>query len=164
MKNLILVRHAKANIFAPDGKSDFYRELSDKGMEEAERISDNLIGKLPPAEIFLLSPATRTLQTFEIFKKKISYTFSVQEEKIFYASEAKDILEFIKGIPNDVETVWLFGHEPKLTEIIMSLSLSFDKAMSTCSIAFLIFDTISWLDIGIKNLVDLQHYAPTDFE
>ncbi len=164
MKNLILIRHAHAEFFAPQGKPDFYRVLSHKGIEEAELMSEIMTEKLPQPEMILSSSATRALQTAEIFKKKNFNSLIIQEEKLIYDAEANDILDFIKELRSDIETFWLFGHEPKLTEIIMSLTLDFDKTMSTCSIAFLKFDTISWIDVNRKNLTSIKHYVPSYFK
>jgi len=164
MKNLILIRHAHAEFSAPNGKPDFYRALSKKGIQEADFMTNIVVGKLPKPEIVLSSSALRAMQTAEIFQNKLFNRHNIQPEKLIYEADAKELLDFIKELPNNAQTVWLFGHEPKLTEIILSLSFGFDKTMSTCSIAFLKFDCISWMDISRKNIVSIQHNTPSDFK
>lgn len=62
MKQLFLLRHAKAEPWTPLG-NDFSRALSDRGIRDAQFVADWALEKLPAPDTVLCSPAKRTRQT-----------------------------------------------------------------------------------------------------
>lgn len=146
MKNLILIRHANAEHFAPNGQGDFYRILSEKGIREAHAMAHKLVGKVPKPNVILCSSASRAMQTAEIFRKNFFNDIEIQQEKMIYISSAEEIIDLIKLSGDTSETVWLFGHNPTISEIVFSLSPDFNKDMATCSVVWLKFSSSSIIE------------------
>ena len=156
MKNLILIRHAKAEHFAPNSQGDFYRILSEKGIIEAKTMAHKLVGKVPKPDVVLCSSATRTLQTAEIFRENFFNDLKIQQEKMIYISSAEEIIDFIKLSGDTSETVWLFGHNPTISEIAFSLSPGFNEDMATCSVVWIKFDELSSTSFQLFSLVNSE--------
>jgi len=71
MKQLVLVRHAKAVQY--DYENDFSRELTPRGLEDAVKVSLHLREQGIVPRLIISSPAVRALQTAEIFAGTFSY-------------------------------------------------------------------------------------------
>ncbi|HBY54043.1 MAG TPA: hypothetical protein DEH15_16555, partial [Marinilabiliales bacterium] len=78
MKRVIIVRHAKSVPYGYD--DDFHRDLTERGIEDANKISRRLkeLGIVP--DLVIASPAVRTMHTSGIYCKNLGYDLkSVQE-------------------------------------------------------------------------------------
>ena len=69
MKRVVIVRHAKSEPYGYD--NDFYRDLTDRGESDAEKISEKLQGLEIKPNLVIASPATRAIHTATIFCKKL---------------------------------------------------------------------------------------------
>ncbi|NGM63268.1 phosphohistidine phosphatase [Sphingobacterium sp. SGG-5] len=118
-KNLYLIRHAKAeeHSFA---KRDYDRNLVEKGKERAVRIATELKTKsiLTPNTLVISSPANRALQTATLFCELLRYPVAqIHQEQSIYEAHFLDILAIINKVPDTVDTVILFGHNPGLSDL-----------------------------------------------
>ena len=104
---LILWRHAEAEMTAPDLK----RELSSKGQKQARRMAEWLDQQLQESCRILISPATRTLQTVEPLGRK----FKVQPE-LGPGADPRTVLELVNW-PRSKEPVLVVGHQPTLGQL-----------------------------------------------
>lgn len=67
MKQIVIVRHAKA---VPYGyEDDFNRDLTERGINDATKISSELKQRGINADIMVSSPAKRALKTAHILQK-----------------------------------------------------------------------------------------------
>ncbi len=164
MKNLILVRHAKTQVLAPNTKGDFFRELADEGYNQIYEMRGKLEKILPEGDRIFSSPAIRALQTARLFTASFFPWESINEEKEIYSTTADKMIDIItsNALVND-KTVWLFGHNPTITEVAMKLSHDYTKDMSTCSVAWLKFNVSDWKEINAKNLIDFKYFEPSEF-
>ncbi len=115
MKTLILIRHAQAEHSQP-GLSDKFRPLSEKGHEEAEKVSKNLSKIYNEADIIMSSDAVRTQQTAAYFQKY----FQLKESDILwnpdiYQASEDDLRYLVQSIENIHNTVVLIGHNPTMS-------------------------------------------------
>ena len=122
-KNLYIVRHAKAEQSLT--KKDFDRILIDMGIERAIRISKQLAlaFQADHATLCISSPAKRAYQTAEIFIETIKYpkTGLIKEDSLYEASYL-DILKVINQIPAQIQTAFIFGHNPGLSDFVEYIS------------------------------------------
>lgn len=117
-KTLYLIRHGKAedHTFL---KRDYDRNLVDKGKERAELVANKLKQDLLENNTLVISSsANRALQTAEIFCVQIDYPINaIQVEKDIYEAYYQEILKVINQIPDDIDTVLVFGHNPGLSDM-----------------------------------------------
>ncbi|UIR56300.1 histidine phosphatase family protein [Sphingobacterium sp. SRCM116780] len=122
-KNLYIVRHAKAEQSL--SKKDFDRILIDKGIERATRISKQLAldFKAEHTTLCISSPAKRAYQTAEIFIEAIKYPkIGLVKEESLYEASYLDILKVINQIPTQIQTAFIFGHNPGLSDFVEYVS------------------------------------------
>jgi len=105
--DLILWRHAEAE----EGTPDAARQLTRKGVRQAEKIADWLRTRLQRPTRILVSPAVRAQQT----AAALNAEFETIKE-IGVGSSAQRILQ-VTGWPNAEGTVIVVGHQPTLGQL-----------------------------------------------
>lgn len=109
--DLILWRHAEA----ADGTPDHTRELTAKGVKQAEKIAAFLHQHLPEHSRVLVSPATRTQQTAAAFTKRFTLAPTIAP-----GASAQAVLQAAHW-PDAGGTVLVVGHQPTLGEVAAQL-------------------------------------------
>jgi phosphohistidine phosphatase len=71
MKRVIIVRHAKTIHHGYD--QDYDRTLTDRGVDNADRISIEMVKVGINPDLIISSPAVRTTQTTKIYAKNFGY-------------------------------------------------------------------------------------------
>ncbi|MCA5006520.1 SixA phosphatase family protein [Sphingobacterium bovistauri] len=117
-RTLYLIRHGKAEDHS-FSKRDYDRNLVDKGKVRSRLIGLKLKHQLTHNNTLLISSsANRALQTAEIFCDLLNYhTKDIQLEKSIYEAYFLEILKAINKVPNDIDTVLIFGHNPGLSDL-----------------------------------------------
>lgn len=159
MKTLYLIRHAKAEEHS-FSKDDFYRDLQKKGRERAERIAQKLKDtlKIDEKTLVISSSANRAIQTAELFCEVLGYPQeSIHQTRDIYEAHFMDILKVINSVPEEYDTLLIFGHNPGLSNLTNYLSHSeIELATSNVSILQLESDlTFEMLGGGTANLIGL---------
>ena len=151
MKRVIIVRHAKSVPYGYD--DDFHRDLTERGIEDANKISIRLneLGIVP--DLVMASPAVRTMHTAGIFCKNLSYDLkSVQEASSFYGGvTTQRFVELLQQLTEDVQTVFIFGHNPTVYYLVYNLLKLFTADMPTCSTVALDFEVQRWKDVSARG-------------
>ena len=111
--NLILWRHAEAE---DQAASDLVRQLTGRGMKQAQASAKWLKSRIDDDTVFLVSPATRTIQTMEAFGDQ--YRVVKELAPGAGAQTVLDVVEWPRGI---AETVVVVGHQPTLGQVAASL-------------------------------------------
>ncbi len=122
-KKLYIIRHAKAETIP--GINDFDRALTSDGIQHAKQVAAKLATKVTLDEnsIVISSPANRALQTTRIFLEVMNTpSFDIQIEETIYECTYKHLLSIINTIPDNVNNVLLFGHNPTLTDLVEYLT------------------------------------------
>lgn len=122
MKYILLLRHAKSS-WEDSSLDDFDRPLAKRGLKDAPRMGDfaKETGYIP--DLIVSSPAERAKQTTRLFCKSAGLDDEhVQWEEDFYYGSCFDYLQAVQGCGNEVETVMLVGHNPKMEEMASLLS------------------------------------------
>lgn len=152
MKKLYIIRHAKSswdNLLI----KDFDRPLNERGEKDAPRMAKRLKERSVFPDIILSSPANRALTTCKAFCRVLQLQEKqIQtDHKLYHASE-DDILEVVRGIKdrkNDKEEiVFLFGHNPGLTEFVNSLLNEEIDNIPTCGIVVCSLSVKTWKEVS----------------
>ena len=154
MKTLFLIRHAKSS-WANIGARDIERTLDQRGNIDAPRMAKHLkqLGIKP--DLLVSSPAVRARTTAEYFAKEFNIAAeSIDIQADIYEADAQTILHIIHELPDSVETVFLFGHNPTFTFVADSFSKTtrFDN-VPTCGVVQIASNTegASWKSFGVKT-------------
>ena len=162
MKRVIIVRHAKSVPYGYD--DDYRRDLTDRGIADAEKIRSRLkeIGVAP--ELVIASPATRTMHTARIFCKNLGFNVSFirQEEILYEGLTTQRFVEILQQLPEDVQTVVVFGHNPTVYYLVYNLVKYFNADMPTCSTVAIDFSVEKWEDVGARKGNVAFQYVPKD--
>lgn len=147
MKTIIIVRHAKTIQHGYD--QDYDRTLTDRGRDDAERTSREMVrlGVLP--DLIISSPAVRTTQTTRIFADTFGYpTANVRYEKKLYSGMMTNtFLNMLHEIDNKYTTVMVVGHNPTVYNYLDMLLPGFSLDVPTCSTVVIAFETDQWSDL-----------------
>jgi phosphohistidine phosphatase len=134
MKTLFLIRHAKSSWDDPS-LNDFDRPLNERGKKDAHFMAKRLTDKKIRIDAFVSSPARRARKTAEFFSKE----FGGEEDKIIlrselYAAPPHAFEDVVSKLPNNLDHVALFSHNPGITEFANTLTKTKVDDMPTCSI------------------------------
>ena len=73
-------------------------------------------------ELVLCSPSRRTAQTLTLIAPGLGDGTDAQIKPELYAAAAADLLEALHGVPDEVESVMLIGHNPGIQDLALSLA------------------------------------------
>lgn len=112
MKRVIIVRHAKAVPYGYD--DDFTRDLTDRGVNDAQHIGKELKKRGINPDTMISSPANRAFQTALIFAENIEFNkkMIVEIENLYHGLTTSEFLSLINELPEAVEIAFFFGHNP----------------------------------------------------
>jgi len=116
---LVVIRHAIAmerEEFAPTGRDDSLRPLTDKGKEKMRRAAAGLRELVPSIDVLAASPFTRAQQTAEIVAAEYEGRRIVTTSSLEPDSAMEDFAEWLRTQRGDVVAV--VGHEPHLGMLI----------------------------------------------
>lgn len=155
MKNLILMRHAKA-ANAVGLQSDFDRTLADRGVNDAGEMGSRLLNKKVVINLIVCSAAKRTTQTARILADKLGYSQTeILSEFDLYNCTTEEGIDVIRHLNDKYDTVLLVGHNPAVTSLVSYLSNSFIESMPTSTQASIVFNATTWKQIA-PNLGSLS--------
>lgn len=150
MKKLYLVRHAKSS-WKEENLPDMDRPLKGRGIRDAYNTAEWLKAQGDMPDHIVSSPATRALHTAMIFAKNTAYPFSEIEirEEIYHAS-TRDLLNLVRHLNDDYDSVMLFGHNPTITDFVNKCIDHRIDNVPTTGVACLSFEVDQWQDIDKK--------------
>ena len=110
MKQLLLLRHAKAESSGKGGGRDHERALSGRGVRDAAEMGRAIAARWPRIDLVLCSSSTRTRQTWEGVAEGLKAIAEPRFLRDLY--EAGDYLPIVRREGGDAECVLLIGHNP----------------------------------------------------
>lgn len=119
MRLLVLMRHAKAKSSSPSG--DHGRPLSRDGREVARLMGQWLVSQGVRPDIAVVSPSTRTVQTWEELTRVGVRADDLWADAAIYDGEAADIIESVNVLPDDARVVAVIGHMPGIPQLAAML-------------------------------------------
>ena len=145
MKTLILVRHGKSSW--EYNVSDRDRPLLPRGINDGLLVSEKWILENAKVDFIYSSPANRALHTATIFLRNMNFSLEqFQLSNMLYDFSGDSVLQFIKELDNDLETVMIFGHNHAFTHIANSLGNSYIDNVPTTGLVQLQFGITRWDD------------------
>ena len=162
MKRVIIVRHAKSVPYGYD--NDFQRDLTDRGISDAEKISATLKEEGIVPDLVIASPAVRTMHTATIFCQNLGYDINkIRQIESFYDSATTlDFIETLQKLPVEVNTVFVFGHNPSVYYWVSNLVKYFNGDMPTCSTVGIDFSIDKWTNLNAKVGKKVFQYLPKE--
>lgn len=160
MKNLFLIRHAKSSWKNAEELDDLERPLNKRGERDAPIMAVVLQEKNIYPDKIISSPANRALTTAVIFAKQLNYPIeNIMIEEAIYESSIEKLWQVIQKVGRENNSVFLFGHNPFLTEIVNEFEDVRIDNIPTSAIVKIEFDIIDWNDASIKTgLVKWMEY------
>jgi phosphohistidine phosphatase len=162
---LWLLRHAKTVADPPPGGSDFDRVLAPRGRRDATALGQ-LFGRdgaglvlpgLPLPRVALISPAARTVATGQLVLAHLDDPPESRLVPAFYGADPEDVLDFLRGLPAELTSVMVIGHNPTAHALAQGLIAKKDKAghdlsvkrgFPTCAMGVYRFEVNNWADVG----------------
>lgn len=144
MKRVILVRHAKSVSYGYD--QDFDRTLTERGEEDALRISIELQKMNIRPDLVIASPAVRTTRTASIYARTLGYPreMILFIKKLYSGKTPENFLLMLRELEDEKETVLVFGHNPTVYYYMHFLMEHFNDDVPTCSTVGIDFEVDSW--------------------
>jgi len=132
MKRVVIVRHAKAVPYGYD--DDFTRDLTERGVNDAQRIAKELKKMGISPDTMISSPANRAFQTATIFAETMDFDKKMisEIENIYHGLTTSGFLGLIKELPENAKTAFFFGHNPSFQYFVNNLLERFNDDMPTC--------------------------------
>jgi phosphohistidine phosphatase len=117
MRSLLLLRHATTEHLRP-GKPDPARRLTPHGEREAAAVGDHLRATAVRLDLVLCSPAVRARQTLDALR----VTAPVVVSDLLYGAGGDEIVDLVRGMPDEVEHLLVVGHAPGLPAVVLDLA------------------------------------------
>ena len=168
MRTLILLRHLKSSWDDP-GLPDHDRPLAPRGRRAGKRIRREIQDEGIAPQLVLCSSAVRAVATWKAIRAGVPEGRRVGIEHGLYAVSAESLLERLKGVPDEVETVLLVAHNPGIGDLAVGLAGTGDNSglermqakYPTGGLATLTFAG-SWADLGWASAQLVQFVTPRD--
>ena len=144
MKTLLILRHAKTQSDAPAG--DHARELTERGHRNAAAMGAYIQNLMGTPDAIITSDATRARQTAEIVAGFLGFTAPLTMEPRIYTADPDTLLAVVRGIPDEVQTAIIVGHNPGFEELATALAGKPEQGvrLPTSGLALLEFDVEGW--------------------
>lgn len=146
LKTIFIIRHAKSDqsFFG----NDFERPLNVRGRTDAPVMAKQLLAKTGAIDAFISSPAVRAKCTAELF----ATAFQIPTDEIIFISALyhapeEVFYDIIAGLPESINKVAIFAHNPGITHFVNSLNSKKQvDNMPTCAIFAAEADITRWVD------------------
>ncbi|WP_413756187.1 SixA phosphatase family protein [Streptomyces sp. MMBL 11-3] len=120
LRRLAVLRHAKSAW--PDGVPDHERPLAPRGRRDAPAAGRALADADCLPDLALCSTAVRARRTWELAAAEWGTPPPVRHDARLYAADVPELLEAVRGVPAEVGTLLLVGHNPGLEELVLTLA------------------------------------------
>lgn len=101
---------------------DRSRPLGPRGLADAPHMSRRIAEIVGPIDVAVVSPATRTQQTWELLSPGLGAVPDVRTDERIYQAWGQDMMSLLPELPNEATTVLILGHEPGVSELVLSLA------------------------------------------
>jgi phosphohistidine phosphatase len=119
MRRLLLLRHAKTERPAP-GLRDRDRKLTERGRLDAPIIGAYLARHRLLPDLVVVSPAARTLETWELVATALGKAPRLVKDERIYNASTDTLVEMIRET-GDVPALLVIGHNPGLHDLARQL-------------------------------------------
>lgn len=121
MRCVLLLRHAKSS-WKDCGLADHDRPLAPRGRRATKLLREHLRRESVAPAVILCSSARRTRETLKRIGPALAKEVPVRIERELYAAPAQRLLERLRALDDEVDSVLVIGHNPGLQQLALSLS------------------------------------------
>jgi len=162
MKTLCIIRHSKSS-WKDIALDDFDRPLTQKGREDALIMAGKLAELNISPNIIISSPSKRTESTVDIMVTQLRYDKEIIYNRKIYDSNMMNLKNIIKNLNDNIETAFLFGHNPGLNMLAEDLC-GFLKNIATTGIVIINFDCDKWDEVSNQNSKFIKYIYPKKYK
>jgi phosphohistidine phosphatase len=119
MKSLVIARHAKSDWST--GLPDHDRPLNARGKEDAPRMGRALQDAGFRPDTIISSTALRARSTADAVAREIGFHHGVRSDANLYETGHVYITNLLQKLPDTIQNVVLFGHNPILEQLVAHL-------------------------------------------
>ena len=147
MKNLILIRHAKAT--QDFSFKDFDRNIILKGINNSILVAEKSKSLLNSSYTIWSSSAVRALETCKVFVKYWEFDSNqIIIKDNLYTFDGNTLEKIIKTCPDTIENLVIFGHNNALTDFANQYGSQYIDSIPTSGLVSIIFDVSNWQTIN----------------
>ena len=145
MRRLLLIRHAKSS-WKDDSLDDHERPLNRRGERDSLSMARHLADGAEQLDVIYSSTATRALDFAQMISEFTG--FSLVPDLTFYTFDVDELLEILRSLPNQAESVAVVAHNPAITQIVNRLSGAEINNVPTAGIVALNCEIEQWRQLG----------------
>jgi phosphohistidine phosphatase len=143
---LYLIRHAKSSWDFPE-LDDYERPLNDRGLKNAPEVGKHLVGLSIKPDLLISSPAKRAIDTCKLIAKEFKYPEAqIKTDNLIYHASVIELYQVLRQLNDKYKTVFLFGHNPGLSDFGNSLSGEYFEDIPTCGVLGLEIQEEKWAE------------------
>jgi phosphohistidine phosphatase len=168
MKRLYLLRHAKSS-WKDASLADHDRPLAGRGRRASKAMAGHLRDRGIEPDLVLCSTARRARETLDRIAPALGTT-AIEIEPALYGASAHGLLDRLRSVPDEIESVMLIGHNPAMEEFALDLARPSPAARElaakypTGALAELTFASPSWRGLGHGTAELVELVKPRDLE
>lgn len=157
MKQLTLIRHAKA----VHGSPDIDRALSPRGIFQARWLGTELWTQAFSFDVLFSSNARRTLETAAYLCEELGLPEdTVKAEPDLYSFDGQDLYRYIGRIDEQINHAVIVGHNPAIHWLAQDLTGAVLDKVPTCTFLHIALDIDYWLEAGVGSGDLVEWYYP----
>lgn len=146
MKNLLFMRHGKSSWELDVNDQD--RPLAQRGIDDANLVGKRLLNEGLNLDFAFSSPANRALHTAMICLRNINHPLhNFQVAPQLYDFSGNQVLNFVKELNDQFETIMIFGHNHAFTYLANDLGNTYIENVPTSGFVRIQFNVSAWKDI-----------------
>ena len=155
-RKLFIIRHGKSS-WDHQGLDDIDRPLADRGILNSEEMAKRLSHKGLIPELLVSSPASRALNTALIMARFwMLKPAALQIYEPLYDAFISNIEQVVSGIPSEVKSLAIFGHNPAWTAYANQfLSRPLDN-LPTAGVVVVTLNSDSWKGLGRGHVKEVH--------
>ena len=145
MRRLLLIRHAKSS-WKDDSLDDHERPLNRRGERDSLSMARHLADGGEQLDVIFSSTATRALDFAQLISEFTGFT--LVPDLTFYTFDADELLEILRSLPEDANSVAIVAHNPAITQVANRLGGAEIDNVPTAGIVALNCEIERWEQLG----------------
>lgn len=160
MKKLFVIRHGKSDW--NQGVIDFERPLNQRGIKDAPLMGRHLLNEFEIPDYIISSSANRAISTARLLLDAMNVDIALinQTEQLYHAS-VPILLREIANVPNDMNVIYLFGHNPGLSDLVSHLT-GIPTELKTCCVSVLELQVANWNELVSETCILKTYLSPRE--
>ncbi|MGQ9846988.1 MAG: SixA phosphatase family protein [Bacteroidales bacterium] len=152
MKQLVFVRHSIAEDIN-NSTDDLSRNLTPKGIERINKVLQKIEPALIHNAILLTSTANRCIQTCNHFARHFNIPSDriIQESFLYSYFSEHSFYYFIEEVATNETNVWVFGHNPMLSNLTEQLLNKKFYSLPKCAVVAFKSTANNWIEVNHRN-------------